>query len=98
MPQTWILALAGLLLGLATGFILDEGAKRYIQSRTENDSKSSVLLVYGLKFIAIVIVFLLVFRWIPLLLGTGAGILIEKQWFIIRMVHSIKKSKGKEGK
>lgn len=98
MPQTWILALTGLLLGLVAGFVIDEGAKRYINSRTENDSKFSVLLVYGLKFIAIVTIFFIVYRWIPLLLGTGAGILIEKQWFIIRMVHSIKKSKGKEGK
>ncbi|GEM_PF-3393312 len=97
MSETWTLALLGLLLGLAAGFLLDEGAKRYLGSRTEKDSKDSVLLVYGLKLLAIVVLFLLVYRWIPLLLGTGAGVLIEKQWFIIRMVRSLKKSKRKEG-
>jgi len=99
MPQSWIMALVGLLIGLSVGWITDKGMNRYLNPKSvDQDFKARIFIASGVKFLIVVILFFLVYRWVPLFLGTGAGIILEKQWFIIQTFRSMKKSKGKEEK
>ncbi|HCP15339.1 MAG TPA: hypothetical protein DIT32_06185 [Peptococcaceae bacterium] len=96
MSQTWIFVVIGLLAGLLAGVILDYGSRWYLESKTSSvHRQSKILWVTGIKLTAVFILFFLIYRWVPLLLGTGAGILIEKQWYIFNRVRALKKAEGK---
>lgn len=99
MSQTWSFIVIGLLAGFLVGLILDHGSRRYLESKESGGrSQSKILWVTGIKLAVIFTLFFLLYRYVPLFLGTGAGILIEKQWYIFKMIRSLKNSKGKEEK